>query len=143
MMLVLQTNDGKDMKVNLDDIIVSKLIRTMVDCMVDSTDTIEIPLPNVSQKVLLKVLEFTKHYKENPMKQLMKPLPSDDLSQVVDVWYVEFISGLEEDMLYEVISASNYMDIEPIQELGCARIASLIRGKEPNEIRKILGINAE
>ena len=43
--------------------------------------------------------------------------------------------------LHEVLDAANYLDIAPLQELACARIASLIRGKECDELRHIFGLD--
>jgi len=77
------------------------------------------------------------------MGTIARPLPSNDLQDVVDEWYSAYIMNLEETTLYDLAKASNYMDIEPLQDLACARVASLIRGKEPHEIRKILGLSEE
>merc|ERR1739845_95182 len=35
-------------------------------------------------------------------------------------------------------SGANYMDIKSLLHLGCAKIATLIKGKSPEEIKKIL-----
>ena len=32
-------------------------------------------------------------------------------------------------MLFEVVMAANYLDIKPLLELSCAKVASLIKGK--------------
>ena len=42
--------------------------------------------------------------------------------------------------IFELISAANYMDIEPIISLGCAKIASMIKGKTSEEIRNIFNV---
>ena len=36
--------------------------------------------------------------------------------------------------------AANYLDIKSLLDLGCAKIASLIKGKTPEEIRQTFNI---
>ena len=43
-------------------------------------------------------------------------------------------------MIIQLITASNYLDIKGLMELTCARVASLIKGKSPEQIRSMFGI---
>lgn len=43
-------------------------------------------------------------------------------------------------MLFELILAANYMDIKYLLDLTCAKVASMIKGKTPDQIRKTFGI---
>ena len=43
-------------------------------------------------------------------------------------------------MLFELILAANYMDIKMLLDLSCAKVASMIKGKSPEEIRKTFNI---
>lgn len=36
--------------------------------------------------------------------------------------------------------AANYLDIQPLLELTCAKVATLIRGKTPEELRVLLKV---
>lgn len=80
-----------------------------------------------------------KHYQVEPMKEIEKPLQSDNMKQVVQQWYADF-TNVEQDTLFELILAANYMDIKPLLDLTCATIASLIKGKTPEEIRRTFNI---
>jgi S-phase kinase-associated protein 1 len=42
--------------------------------------------------------------------------------------------------MFHLLLAASYLDIRPLQDLCCAKVASLIKGKTPEEIRKNLGI---
>ncbi len=55
-------------------------------------------------------------------------------------YYAEFITSLDKDTLFNLTLAANYLDIKPLLELCCARIASFIKNKTPEEIRVNLDI---
>jgi S-phase kinase-associated protein 1 len=57
------------------------------------------------------------------------------MSDVVQEWYARFVD-VDQEMLFELISAANYMNIKPLLDLTCATVASMIKGKTPEEIRK-------
>jgi S-phase kinase-associated protein 1 len=99
----------------------------------------EIPLPNVKSQVLKKVIEFCTHHLEQPMNEIEKPLKSQSMADVVQQWYANFID-LEQQLLFELILAANYMDIKPLLDLTCATVASMIKGKNPDEIRATFNI---
>ena len=107
------------------------------DC--DDDDVTEIPLPNVKAAVLRKVIEFCQHHREEPMTEIEKPLKSAQMAEVVQKWYADFVS-VEQVLLFELILAANYMDIKPLLDLTCATVASMIKGKTPEEIRKTFNI---
>ena len=59
---------------------------------------------------------------------------------MVQDYYANFIGGLHQEVLFELILAANYLDIQPLLSLTCATIASQIKGKAPEEIRRIFNI---
>ena len=107
------------------------------DC--DDEDVTEIPLPNVKAAVLRKVIEFCKHHSSEPMTEIEKPLKSAQMAEVVQKWYADFVA-VEQVLLFELILAANYMDIKPLLDLTCATVASMMKGKTPEEIRKTFNI---
>lgn len=102
-------------------------------------NNIEIPLPNVKSQVLQKVIEFCEHHLSDPMTEIEKPLKSQVMADVVQKWYADFVD-LEQVLLFELILAANYMDIKPLLDLTCATVASMIKGKSPEEIRSTFNI---
>ena len=121
----------------------SELVKSMMDEDADDDDDAgsptEIPLPNVKAQVLRKVIEFCEHHLEEPMTEIEKPLKSQNMGDVVQSWYAEFVN-LEQVLLFELILAANYMDIKPLLDLTCATVASMIKGKTPDEIRATFNI---
>jgi len=47
---------------------------------------------------------------------------------------------VDQELLFELILAANYMDIKPLLDLTCAKVASMIKGKTPEQIRKTFNI---
>jgi S-phase kinase-associated protein 1 len=93
----------------------------------------------VKSEILVKVIEFMKHHKEEPMTEIEKSLKTSNMAEVVQDWYASFVN-VEQAVLFELILAANYMDIKPLLDLTCATVASLIKGKTPEEIRRTFGI---
>jgi S-phase kinase-associated protein 1 len=100
---------------------------------------VEFPLPNVKAQVLKKVLEFCEHHLTEPMTEIEKPLKSQNMSDVVQKWYADFVN-VEQVLLFELILAANYLDIKPLLDLTCATVASMIKGKTPEDIRATFNI---
>ena len=117
----------------------SELVKSMLDEDNDDSEAQEIPLPNVKAQVLSKVIEFCAHHKEEAMNEIEKPLKSADMKEVVQKWYADFVN-VEQVLLFELILAANYMDIKPLLDLTCATVASMIKGKTPEEIRQTFNI---
>jgi hypothetical protein len=70
-----------------------------------------------------------------------KPLRNKDLAQVMECqWDAKFIKNVGKDrqLLYDVILLSNYLGITSLLHLGCAQVASLIKGKPLEKIKKVL-----
>ena len=132
----LLCSDGEEVQVEVSVAEKSVLIKGLID---DSGTEEQVPLPNVKRPILEKVIEFCKHIKDNAVPEIEKPLRNTDMATVVDAWYANYIN-VEQEMLFELIMASNYLDIKPLLELSCAKVASMIKNKSIQEIRKFFNI---
>lgn len=99
-----------------------------------------IPVPNVRSQILAKVIEFCSHHLVEPMAEIEKPLRSANMSEVVNEWYANFAKNTEQQHLFDLVLAANYLDIKPLLDLTCATVASHIKGKNPDEIRRQFNI---
>lgn len=115
----------------------SKNIKNVVD-----VDDIMAPVPIITNlKVLEKIVEFCEHYvNSEKMTHIEKPLKSSKMSENVQDWYANFVDEMETSMLLDVILAANFMDIQSLLDLTCAKVASIIKGHTPDEIRQKFGI---
>lgn len=134
----LVSQEGDNFQVAKDVAAMSELVKSMLP-EEDEDHQLEIPLPNVKSAILAKVIEFCKHYTEDPMNEIEKPLKSLTMSENVQEWYAHYVD-VEQETLFEIVLAANYMDVKPLLDLSCATIASMIKGKNPEEIRRTFNI---
>jgi S-phase kinase-associated protein 1 len=134
-LVLLVSQEGEHFKVPVDIATMSELVKTMFDTEQPEDEVQEIPLPNIKSSILVKVIEFLTHYKEELMTDIEKPLKSSNMNEVVQEWYSDFVN-VEQETLFELILAANFMDVKPLLELTCATVASMIKGKTPEEIRQ-------
>ena len=137
----LVSQEGDKFEVSREIAMMSNLVKEMLgeeDADGDGEEQ-EIPLPNVKNTVLAKVIEFCKHHVNDPMPEIEKPLKSANMNEICPEWDAKFCE-IDQEMLFECILAANYMDIKSLLDLTCAKVAALIKGKTPEEIRKTFNI---
>ena len=132
----LMCKDGEVLEVDVAVASQSVLIKGLIE---DSGTDEEIPISQVSKHIMEKIITFMEHMKDNAPPEIEKPLSSTDLSQVVDQWHADYVN-VDQEMLFEIVMAANYLDIKPLLELSCAKVASLIKGKSVQEIRDFFNI---
>uniref|UniRef100_A0A7R9VYT4 Uncharacterized protein n=1 Tax=Pseudictyota dubia TaxID=2749911 RepID=A0A7R9VYT4_9STRA len=140
----LISKEGDTFEVPIAVAKMSKLVETTIeeDGNDDGNDEVkEIPLVNVRATVLAKVIEYCTHYKtKEAMSPIQTPLKSSKIEEVVQKWYAEFVK-VEQVLLFELVTAANFMDIKPLLDLTCFAVAVMIKGKSAEEIRKIFNIS--
>ncbi|CAD2096200.1 suppressor of kinetochore protein 1, putative [Plasmodium vinckei] len=110
----------------------STVIFNILEVMTSEEDTI--PLPNIKTQILKKIIEYMEYHIHNPPDEIPKPLITSNLQDVVSVWDYDFVNT-DKETLYELIEASNYLDIKPLLDLTCGKIASMMKDKTTEEIR--------
>jgi len=138
------SNDSKSYEVPLKSAKLSGVVTDFFD-EVDDDDEAEmpeIPLPLVTGDILKMVVDFLEQYEKEPMTEIEKPLKSSDMGDLVQKWYADFLDPkrIDQKTLFEVILAANYMNVEPLLDLGCMTVASMMRGKTAEDIRETFGI---
>lgn len=114
------------------------------------------PLPNVSGKILAKVIEYCKKHVDARSKEgEPKGSAEDDLK----AWDTDYVKVLDQSMLFELIlvrglllshetrsgaaaaglltslaaQAANYLNIKGLLDLTCLTVANMIKGAHPGE----------
>jgi S-phase kinase-associated protein 1 len=49
-------------------------------------------------------------------------------------------SAAAQEVLFKLLLAANYLNIRPLLQLACARVATLVRGRTPDQIRAVFNI---
>jgi S-phase kinase-associated protein 1 len=137
--LILQSSDGEDIAVNQKVAERSVLIKNMVGDLGEEAMTEAIPIPNVNAAVLKKVIDWCKHHKDDPTPTNDDDSDSRKKSTDIDEWDQKFMQ-VDQEMLFEIILAANYLDIKALLDVGCKTVANMIKGKSPEEIRKTFNI---
>lgn len=92
----------------------------------NNEEAIEIPLPNVRTQVLAKVIEYCTHFHTEPMTPITTPLKSTKIDEIVQEWYADFVD-IDQIMLFELVTAANFMDIKALLDLTCLAVSVLIK----------------
>ncbi|TXG52015.1 hypothetical protein EZV62_021184 [Acer yangbiense] len=120
--ITLKSSDGEAFEVDEAVALESQTIKHMIE---DDCADNGIPLPNVTSKILSKVIEYCKKHVESPKSDDRATGAVDD---DLKAWDAEFVK------------AANYLNIKSLLDLTCQTVADMIKGKTPEEIRKTFNI---
>ncbi|GKE29758.1 SKP1-like protein 1B [Tanacetum coccineum] len=129
-MLELKASDGELFQVEETVALQSETIKLMIE---DDCANTTIPLPNVTSKILTKVIEYCKKHVEAPNSE--DKVAEEELKS----FDAEFVN-VDQGVLFDLILAANYLNIKSLLDLTCQTVADMIKGKTPEEIRKTFNI---
>jgi len=137
--ITLKSSDGKAFEIPRNYAYLSNLVKTSLETDAAAT---ELPLSGVKSDVLAKIVEYLIHHAGKEPGVPEKPLRSKNMKEVCAAhpWDADFIDAVavSKQSLYDVILGANYLDIKSLLHLGCAKVASLIKGVPLAKIKAIL-----
>eukprot|EP00002_Diphylleia_rotans_P004157 TRINITY_DN129_c1_g3_i1.p1 TRINITY_DN129_c1_g3~~TRINITY_DN129_c1_g3_i1.p1 ORF type:complete len:162 (-),score=49.77 TRINITY_DN129_c1_g3_i1:172-657(-) len=133
--VVLLTGDNAQIPVDKAVIKMMVTLHNMMEDTEGSDDNI-LPVPNVSASIMKKIVEFCDHYKNEP--QFVESEASERTTDITG-WDADFVD-VEMPVLFDLILAANYLNIQRLLNLTCKRLSKEIKGKSAEEIRKQFGI---
>lgn len=122
MSVTLLTGDGEKFSVSLD---LAQTSKTIADLLEDIDDVV--PLPNVRASTMRQIIAFWARATERS--------PANPWA-VID----GFVEELPLDTVWDLITAANYLDMQPFLEGLCKYIAALMKDKTTQQIRDVLEI---
>eukprot|EP01108_Squamamoeba_japonica_P002488 TRINITY_DN2195_c0_g1_i4.p2 TRINITY_DN2195_c0_g1~~TRINITY_DN2195_c0_g1_i4.p2 ORF type:complete len:164 (-),score=74.53 TRINITY_DN2195_c0_g1_i4:38-529(-) len=116
---------------------------TVKDMLADFGDEdAAVPLPNVKGNVLAKAMEFAKYHVENPAPESEETDGEKKVEKHADLlpWDKEFIEAVDQDMLFNLMLAANYLNIKALLDVCAKCVAGKIKGKDAAGIREVFGL---
>lgn len=142
-------SDGEErIEISRDAAMQSKLIASMLEETEDD-EIPEIPVLDVSKPILDKVVEFLNQHQHEPFEPYPKPIERRQglkLAEIVSKWDADFMDALENDQetLFKLILAANYLDIEGLLDLGIAKVVVMLHNcKDADEVKDLLNIEKD
>jgi S-phase kinase-associated protein 1 len=139
----LQCKTGRIFVVEIEDLRKATVIKMMLDDLkighdpsVEVDDDV-IPLPNLTEQCMEKLLEWCKKHKDD-----VDPPESEDFNfkDEIDDWDLQFLK-MDDGTLFDLILAANYLDIKGLLDITTTYVARLITDlKTPEDIRKRFNI---
>jgi len=147
--IVVQSNDATPVEYKVLREAVVGMSGLLHDMLEDQTVGEEclIPVPNVNGATLKYVLEYVNYHYNQRADPIEKPLKGK-IEDVIGQWDKTFLNtdlirGGDEkqhEVLIDVIMAANFLNVKDLLDLTCASVASMIKGKTPEQIRALFNI---
>ena len=134
--ITLVSSDGEKVEISSKAVQRSVLVKGIIE---DYPDDAEVPLNNIKSPILKKIKEYLEHYEKEEPKVIERPLTSPNFKECVNEWDYNYID-VDLEMIFELLLGANYMDIKSLLELSSSKIASIIKGKNTEEIRKTFNL---
>nr|GEZ19564.1 SKP1-like protein 1B [Tanacetum cinerariifolium] len=128
--IVLKSSDGKTFELDEMVALESQTIKHMIED--ECADTV-IPLPNITSRILSKVIEYCKKHVEAPKTE--DKVAEEDLKS----FDTDFLK-VDQGTLFDLIMAANYLNIKSLHDLTYQTVVDMIKGKTPEDIRKTFNI---
>jgi len=137
-----ESNNGqKEFTIERKSALMCNLVKSIIE---GDADVKKIEIKKVSHDILALIVEYLQHHKGKVPAEIAKPIRSVKMEKIVeDEWDAKFINKQAKRTIFQIILGANYMDIKSLLHLGCAKIATMIKGKSPEEIKKILSEEEE
>ncbi|XP_057949693.1 SKP1-like protein 1B [Malania oleifera] len=137
MTIALKTSDGQIFEAGEAAATQAGVIKLMME---DGCAGDIIPIPNVTGATLSKVLQYCKRHADADASASTSVAGS--AAGALESWDADFLK-VDQNALYDLIMAANYLDVKGLLELTCRAVADMIKGKKPEEIRKIFNIEKD
>ena len=129
--------EGKEIPISKKAAELSELLKS---AMIEYPKEISFPLNELDEKNGELIKEYLTHYNGEPPKEIEKPITSNDIKNLTDEWSSTFIDKLSVEDLSNLTVAANYMGINILLDLCCAKVATLCKDKTEDDIFKLFKI---
>jgi len=118
----------------------SNLVKTALE---DDKESNEVNLIHITAPIVQKVIDYMLYHVDVEPRKIESPLKSTNMKELVDQFDAKFVDDIDQDTLFKLLLAANYMDVKSLLQLICAKVASMMKGKTADQIRKTFNIRGE
>ena len=134
----LVLKDQKEVEITKKAAELSELLKTAIN---DYPNETSFPLNEVDEKSGEHIKEFLTHCNGTAPAEIEKPITSNEMKNLTDEWSANFVDKMSTEELVNLTVAANYMGINSLLDLCCAKVATLCKDKSDEEIFKNFNIN--
>jgi len=138
--IILLSQEKKEYKIQRKAALQSQMIKTALE---DDKDAKEVNLVHISGPIVQKVVDYMTYHIDREPRKIESPLKSTNMKELVDRYDAAFVDDIDQDTLFKLLLAANYMDVKSLLGLICAKVASMMKGKTADQIRKTFNIRGE
>lgn len=110
---------------------------------IDDEDENPLPVPGISKEIFELVIKFMElHPSEEDIKNSTEEGQQELRVNCLEQKDIDFFK-MELKIIFELILAANYLDFKLLLEYSCKNIAEMIKGKKPDEIKKVFGVEGD
>ena len=129
--------EGKEILIPKKAAELSELLKGAIN---DYPKETSFPLNELDEKNGELIKEYLTHYNGESPKEIEKPITSNEMKNLTDEWSSSFIDKLSLEDITNLTVAANYMGINSLLDLCCAKVATLCKDKNEDEIFKMFNI---
>ncbi|KAH9904080.1 Skp1 family, dimerization domain-containing protein [Xylariomycetidae sp. FL2044] len=134
--VLLISNDGREVTATLKAVQQSAMLNDMIADLELGPETLAqgIPLSEIDGKTLEKVMEWCEHAAAHAEAETEESKTAAQKSLIL---------AYDQELLFDVIKAANFLQVEALLRQGCRRVADMVAGKSTAEMREVLGIETD
>ena len=132
------TKDKKQLEISKSAAMRSTLLAKQMEENENPNEPLQ--LQEVEDKIIDKLWEYLEKVDEIEIKEVEKPLTSNDMKNETDDWSANFVDIPLEDLV-NLTKGASYMGIRTLVYLCCAKLASMCMDKSEEEIFNVYNIN--
>jgi S-phase kinase-associated protein 1 len=132
------TKEGKEFTLSKKSCELSELLKSAIN---DYPTETSYPLNELDEKNAELIKEFLSHFNGEAPKEIEKPIQSNEMKNLTDEWSSNFIDKIPLEDLTNLTVAANYMGINSLLDLCCAKVATMCKDKNEDEILKMFKIS--
>lgn len=115
---------------------------TLKNLIADAPAGGDVPLPEVNGDIFQRVIAWVEMHKDDPVT-VVPPAENGPAVPALTEADKEFFAAIDQQSLFQLILAANYLDIRKLLDMCCRTVADSVLGKTPKEIYAQFGVAKE